>query len=133
MHKELDYILWVEDSLVDIKLVKLVLKKANYKGGLEIINYGKQVLPFLEKSIDALPKLMILDLRLPDINGLEILKKIKSDKRLSRIPVMVRTGIGHPNLPSQCKKLGADYFIEKGVDLNDVIRQVKEIMKIVGK
>src|SRR6478609_9085501 len=91
-------ILLVEDSATDLELTLRALKKANLANRIEVVRDGQEALDFLfaqnhyrERSIADKPRLVLLDLKLPKVDGLEVLKAVKSDARTRSIPIVVLT------------------------------------------
>ncbi len=84
-------ILLVEDDRVDIMTVKRALKDLKITNPLNITRNGEEALAFLQDERNQRPSIILLDLNMPRMNGLEFLKIIKQDKTLRRIPVIVLT------------------------------------------
>ena len=91
-------ILLVEDNPNDVELTLRGLKKHNLANKVHVVRDGAEALDYIfckgqyaDRSIDNAPKFIILDLKLPKVNGLEVLRKIKSDERTKVIPVVVLT------------------------------------------
>lgn len=87
-------ILLVEDSESDARLIKEFLKEVNANSELNIVTDGVEALSFLHthcKPVDECPSIVILDLNLPRMGGHEVLKEMKKDKDLKRIPVIILT------------------------------------------
>ena len=127
MEKKQKTILIVEDEVFLSNLLKLNLEKE----GLEVIQVfsGKEVTKelLIEKKID----LILLDLILPDKNGFEILKEIKGDPALSKIPVIILSNLGQEEDILKGKKLGVkDYFVKAKEPIEVIIKKVKNILKV---
>lgn len=84
-------ILLVEDDLVDAMTVKKVLKELEVKNPLITCKNGEEALEWLQSATHSLPGIILLDLNMPKMNGLEFLRVIKADDRLKVIPVVVLT------------------------------------------
>jgi len=80
----------------------------------------------LDQIVQQRPDLILLDLMMPDISGLEVLEWLRSDPSLSSIPVLVVTAWGHTEMRSKCLSLGAAGFIAKPFSLRDLARKVDE-------
>lgn len=107
-------ILFIEDDLTAIEVYEDALKKAGFD--IESLQWGRDGLARLEEIKEGKkekPDLILLDLILPDINGLEILKKAKEDKDLKEIPFIVLTNYGDPKLEQECRKVGIEEHIDK--------------------
>jgi two-component system response regulator len=118
-------ILLVEDNPHDVELTTRALKKRNLANTLYAVEDGVEALDFLfsrgkyshRKGVDH-PKLVLLDLKLPKLNGLEVLKLIKSDPHTSKIPVvMVTSSREDPDIQS-AYELGANSYVVKPVDFD---------------
>jgi len=127
MEKKQKTILIVEDEVFLSNLLKLNLEKEDLKV-IQVFN-GKEVTKelLIEKKID----LILLDLILPDKNGFEILKEIKSDPVLSKIPVIILSNLGQEEDILKGKKLGVkDYFVKAKEPIEVIIKKVKNILKV---
>lgn len=133
MTTPLKHILLVEDSQAEAILLLEAFKLFKCKAQIEILTYGREVMPFLNSRASNLPDLIILDLKLPDIDGKEILKTLKSDPKLSCIPIVVRTGFSSEMEKLYCADLGVDGYWEKKDDINDIEIQLEEIKNLLCK
>lgn len=119
-------ILLVEDSENDLLLVTHALKDANISNRIFAVRDGAAALDFLfctgefayRQSGDQ-PQVILLDLNLPKIGGVEVLRRIKADTRTRSIPVVVLTSSKHDLDIVSCKRLGADTYIVKPVDFKN--------------
>ncbi len=84
-------ILLVEDDIVDVASVERILKDLNITTPLVHLNNGKEALEYLRNTNNQRPSLILLDLNMPVMNGLEFLKVIKADETLKKLPVVVLT------------------------------------------
>ena len=84
-------ILLIEDDCVDAMAVKRALKNIKVTNQLDIVSDGEQGLAFLRDPQNEKPGIILLDLNMPRVNGIEFLKEIKQDQELKRIPVVVLT------------------------------------------
>jgi two-component system response regulator len=116
-------ILIVEDSSADLELALRSLRKANLANHIEIARDGVEALEFLfgegahaGRQLDDGPRVILLDLKLPRVDGLEVLKRIKSDSRTSMIPVVVLTSSKEQNDVVESYKLGVNSYIVKPVN-----------------
>lgn len=123
-------ILLIEDNAKDAELILVALENCNQKhnvflveDGLEAINYLFYQGDFLQ-STHKLPVLILLDLKIPKINGFKVLEKIKKDPKLKNIPVVVLTSSSNSEDVSRCYKLGANAFVIKPTSF-------KEFQKII--
>lgn len=127
-------ILLVEDNPNDAELTLRALKKnriANdihwVKDGAEALDYFFATGDYSERDSSITPKLVILDLKLPKVDGLEILRIVKADERTKHIPIVVLTSSREESDIVASYKLGANSFIVKPVDFAKFIEAVKEL------
>ena len=119
-------ILLVEDNDNDTLLVVQALKEANLtnriftvRDGAAALNYLFCTGEFAYRRLNDHPQVILLDLNLPKIDGLEVLRRIKVDTRTRHIPVVVLTASKFDDAIATCKRLGADSFIAKPVDFQN--------------
>lgn len=124
-------ILLVEDNPGDVRLTKEALKEAKVRNNLHIVEDGVAAMAFLHQQdtyIDApRPDLVLLDLNLPRKDGREVLKEIKEDPELKRIPVVVMTTSQAEEDILRSYNLHANCYVTKPVDLDQFINIVKSI------
>lgn len=110
-------ILLVEDDPGDVFLIREALKNSSLEFDLHIADNGEKALDYLYRRASfaavARPDLIVLDLNLPRINGLEVLRDIKSVPELSTIPVIVLTTSKNEADATLCRELGASDFLSK--------------------
>ncbi|HUB86312.1 MAG TPA: response regulator [Verrucomicrobiae bacterium] len=123
---ELAEILMVEDTDTDLLLVTQALKKANITNRMFAVRDGAAALDFLfctgefsYRRINDQPQVILLDINLPKIDGLEVLRRIKADPRTRSIPVVMLTSSKHDLDIATCKRLGAQAYIVKPVDFQN--------------
>src|SRR5712691_1458826 len=131
---ELD-ILLVEDNQDDVDLALHALRREKLANHIFVVHDGEEALDFLfcrgafsERSVDRPPKLVLLDLKLPKVDGLEVLKQVKSDLRTKTIPVVIMTSSKEERDLVAGYNLGANSYIQKPVDFE----QFRETVKCVG-
>ena len=125
-------ILLVEDNPDDVFLTELAIKESDIQGSLTLANNGKAALEILNDTVDIrekLPDLILLDINLPKINGLEVLKKIKSNKLTASIPIVVFTSSDTMSDMKSSYESGADLYIRKP----NSIQEYKKIMKYIAE
>ena len=127
-------ILLVEDNQTDAELTIRALKKRNLANSLEWVKDGAEALDFIfatgkyaERNINSTPKVILLDLRLPKVDGLEVLQKIKSDERTKTIPVVILTSSNEDRDITECNKLGVNSYINKPVDFDHFSETVAKL------
>ncbi len=91
MIRDMKTILLVEDDRVDVMTVKRALKELNVPNPLKVAGNGEEALEYLEDQSNPKPGIILLDLNMPKMNGIEFLKVVKQDEALRRIPVVVLT------------------------------------------
>jgi CheY-like chemotaxis protein len=119
-------ILLVEDNENDLLLTMQALKTANLTNRIFVVRDGAAALDYLfctgefaYRHINDQPQVILLDLNMPKIDGLEVLRRVKADARTRAIPVVVLTSSKHDSAITTCKRLGAETFIAKPVDFQN--------------
>lgn len=127
-------ILLVEDNVSDEKLVKRAFNKANIISRLKVVRDGAEALDFIfgsgvykGRNINQLPKFVMLDLKLPKVNGLEVLKKIRENKITAMLPVVMFTSSQEVSDILNCYQSGANSYIVKPIDFGDFVAAVTGI------
>jgi chemotaxis family two-component system response regulator Rcp1 len=110
-------VLLVEDNEGDVVLAKEAFRRVSSDINITHIYDGEDVIAYLNSKIITLPNLIVLDLNLPGMNGLEILKFIKSTEHIKNIPVVVFTTSNNLKDISKCTELKADSYVIKPIDL----------------
>lgn len=124
-------ILLVEDELDDIKLTQRALERSSVKSELFVVRDGQEALDFLYRRGShgeaPRPDLIFLDLKLPKVNGHEVLAKIKQDERLRRIPVIVLTVSRSEEDMVRAFDSGASGYIHKPASSSEFIKVVNTV------
>jgi two-component system response regulator len=127
-------ILLVEDNMSDAELTIRALKKNNLANHLVHLEDGQEALDYIfaegnyaNRNIENTPKLILLDLKMPKINGIQVLQKIKSDDRTKKIPVIVLTSSKEDPDIEKCYLLGANSYVVKPVQFEKFLAAVSEI------
>jgi CheY-like chemotaxis protein len=126
-------ILIVEDDPNDVELTLTALTDYNLANEVVITRDGQQALDYLycrgefSSRPAGNPAVMLLDLKLPKIGGLEVLQQIKSDERLKLIPVVVLTSSNEEKDMMRSYKLGVNAYVVKPVDFHEFVNAVKEL------
>ncbi|MBI5003971.1 response regulator [Candidatus Kaiserbacteria bacterium] len=122
-------ILLVEDNQNDSELTLRALRKHNLANHIHTVEDGEAALEFIfctgryaSRDIVIPPKVILLDLKLPKVNGLEVLKKIKSDERTKSIPVVILTSSAETSDLESAYLLGVNSYLVKPVDFEKFIR-----------
>lgn len=127
-------ILFVEDSIDDATLTIRALTKNGFTNRLHHVKDGAEALDFIyckgmytSRNSKEHPKLILLDLKMPKVSGMQVLEKIKSDPDLKSIPVVILTSSKEDPDIKKCYALGANSYIVKPVDSNNFFLAIKEI------
>ena len=125
-------ILLVEDSLVDARFAIGSLKQGDIRHRLTLVRDGQEAVAFLRRegvfARAPRPDLILLDLLLPKMNGVEVLAVVREDNDLYDIPAVILTASSDEEYREQCEMLGVDGYIRKPVDLEkflDIVRALK--------
>lgn len=126
-------ILLVEDDPNDVTLTLRALEKNNLANKLFVVKDGAEALDFIfgtglyaTRDINSPPKVVFLDLKLPKVDGLEVLKKIKSDARTKVIPVVVVTSSQETQDIQTCYQLGVNSFIQKPIEFDTFVKAISD-------
>ncbi len=127
-------ILLVEDNPTDAELCIRALKKNNLANKLVWVKDGAEALDFLfstgayaDRGPTCPPKVVLLDLRLPKVDGMEVLRKVKAEERTRAIPVVVLTSSKEEVDLEECYKLGVNSYISKPVEFDAFAKTVSEL------
>jgi CheY-like chemotaxis protein len=126
-------ILIVEDDPNDVELTLTALADYNLANEVVVTRDGQQALDYLysrgqySARPGGNPAVMLLDLKLPKINGLEVLQQIRSDERLKMIPVVVLTSSNEEKDVIRSYSLGVNAYVVKPVDFHEFVNAVKEL------
>jgi two-component system response regulator len=128
------HILLVEDNPSDAELTLRALKKAHVTNDVHVVRDGAEALEFLfgegayaARAGAALPRVVLLDLKLPKVDGLEVLRRVKADKRTKMIPVVVLTSSREESDLVASYHLGANSYIVKPVDSDKFFEAVHQV------
>ncbi len=127
-------ILIVEDSPDDVELTIRVLKQNNIFNEIVVVDDGAEALDYLfgegkysDRDMSTMPTVILLDLKLPKLDGLEVLKKIRADKRTELLPVVVLTSSKGEQNKIASYSLGATSYIQKPVDITSFSEVTKRL------
>lgn len=128
------FILLVEDNDDDVQLTLRALRQNHVANKVEVVRDGREALDFLfaegshEGRVAAdLPQLVLLDLKLPKIGGLEVLEAVRADPRTRRLPVVILTSSNVESDLASSYDLGANSYIRKPVDFTQFIEAVRQL------
>jgi DNA-binding response OmpR family regulator len=126
-------ILLVEDDPRDVELTMTALADYNLANEVVVTHDGEEALDYLycrgkfQTRMNQNPAVMLLDLKLPKVDGLEVLEKVKSDEKLKVIPVVVLTSSREERDMVASYKLGVNAYVVKPVDFHEFINAIKEL------
>jgi len=127
-------ILLVEDNASDAEMTIAALKKNGLANRLLRVKDGAAALDFIfaegeyaGRNIEDKPKVILLDLKLPKVNGIEVLKKIRTDERTKNIPVVMLTSSKEDPDIKNCYDLGVNSYVVKPVEFEDFQKAVTEL------
>lgn len=127
-------ILLVEDNASDAELTLRALKKHRLVNQIQVVTDGEEALDFIfgrgsftDRKDERPPKLILLDLKLPKVDGLEVLRIIKSDPKTKTIPVVVLTSSSEENDIIESYKLGVNSYIVKPVDFDKFMESIDHL------
>ncbi len=122
-------ILLVEDNPMDVDLTRRAFSRHNLANPLEVARDGKEALDLIDgwKEGDAVPSVILLDLKLPKVSGLEVLRAIRAHPAFGAVPVVVLTSSSEDNDIHEAYSLGANSYIVKPVEFEKFIEVARQI------
>jgi two-component system, response regulator len=128
-------IILVEDNPADVEMTLSALKDHNLANRVHVLKDGAEALSYIMNNVDCRPgkadehrpKVILLDLKLPKIDGLEVLRRIRSDERTKSVPVVILTSSNEERDRIEGYKLGVNSYVVKPVDFAEFAKAVKEI------
>ena len=130
---ELKRILLVEDSLNDIELILTSLAENNLGNEVVVVRDGEEALDYLYRRgvfrlrREGNPVVVMLDLKLPKVDGFEVLGRLKSEPNLRAIPVVVLTSSREERDLSRCYELGTNAYVVKPIDFHEFVDAIKNL------
>jgi len=127
-------VLLIEDNPVDTAVTLGAFKAARFKNRVTVIEDGEQALDYFfcrgkysHRRIAELPEIVLLDLNLPKVSGLEVLRRVKADKRTPMVRVIVLTGSDKASDIAECRRLGAEAYLAKPVNFHSLIKATPQL------
>lgn len=127
-------ILLVEDNAHDVELTLRAFKKHNLSNRVQVCRDGAEALDYLfgegefqGRNVENAPRVVLLDLKLPKINGLEVLQRIKSDPRTQKVPVVVMTSSKEERDLVDSYRIGVNSYIVKPVNFEQFTEAVQKV------
>jgi two-component system response regulator len=127
-------ILLVEDNPDDVALTLRALKKNNIANEVIVVGDGEEALAYLTgtgsyagRTVAVLPQVVLLDLKLPKVSGLEVLRAVRADPRTQLLPVVILTSSSEEPDIIASYQLGANSYIRKPVDFNQFLEAVRQL------
>jgi two-component system response regulator len=134
MVDEIVEILLVEDNANDAELALRALRKKRLANHIQLVRDGEEALDFIfcrgtynARSFNHFPKLILLDLKLPKVDGMEVLRQLKADSRTRLIPVAILTSSKEDNDMTRGYALGVNSYIQKPVDFEQLCETVSQL------
>ncbi len=134
LNVEVVEVLLVEDNPYDIELTLRALKKHSCARDVFVVKDGAEALAFLfgtgayaHRAAGPMPRVILLDLKLPKVDGLEVLRRIKSDERTRCVPVVVLTSSREERDVAECYRLGVNSYVVKPVAYDALVESVAEL------
>lgn len=122
-------VLLVEDDLKDVELTLSAFKKARFTNRVHVVNDGAEALDYIfcrgsyvHRTSEKHPHIILLDLNLPKVNGLEVLRRVKAEKTTRMIPVVILTASQNSRDVAECERLGAEAYLAKPVNFQSLIK-----------
>lgn len=132
-------ILLVEDDLQDVQLMLAALEQHHLADRVFVVHDGAEALDYLfyrgafEHRLRNYPVLVLLDLKMPKVDGLEVLRVIKADERLKHIPVVVLSSSRETSDLAECYRHGVNGYVVKAMDYQSFMTSVRQIGAFWGK
>lgn len=129
MHEDLSPILLVEDRITDIDLTKRAFARRRLLNPIEVARDGEEALAYIDRwdAGEPLPIFVLLDLKLPKLSGLEVLRQMKHHPTYSTIPIIVLTTSAEDHDIEEAYRLGCNSYIVKPVEFNNFMEVAAQI------
>lgn len=127
-------ILLVEDNPHDLEMTMRVLKKNHFANHVTAVRDGAEALDFIfargayaSRNIANVPRVVFLDLKLPKVDGIEVLRQIKGDERTRRIPVVIITSSAEERDRVESYQLGVNSYVVKPIEFDNFVKTIGEL------
>lgn len=127
-------ILLVEDNMSDAEMTIRALKKNNLSNRILHLKDGAEALDFIfaegnysNRKIENIPKVILLDLKMPKVNGIQVLQRIKADERTKKIPIVVLTSSKEDPDIKECYSLGVNSYVVKPVQFEQFVKTISDL------
>lgn len=127
-------ILLVEDNMSDAEMTIRALKKNNLSNRILHLKDGAEALDFIfaegnysNRKIENMPKVILLDLKMPKVNGIQVLQRIKADERTKKIPIVVLTSSKEDPDIKECYSLGVNSYVVKPVQFEQFVKTISDL------
>lgn len=114
----------IEDNENNRELISFILTYAGYE-----VQLAKNGLEGIQMTQNELPDFIILDIQLPDIDGFEVLKNLRSDKKFENIPIIIMSSYALDGDKKRIKDLGGNYYIEKPIIPETIMCEIENVLK----
>jgi len=125
-------ILLVEDNPDEVELTIIAFRRNNLADKVHVVRDGEEALDFFfcrgaysDRRFDTPPKLVLLDLKLPKVDGLDVLREVKADRRTKSVPIVVMTSSTQPRDMVEGYQLGVNSYIQKPVNFDQFQKLIK--------
>jgi two-component system response regulator len=127
-------ILLVEDEQADAVLTLRALKRINTENKIFVVRDGVDALDFLfcsnkhaDRDPQDMPRLLLLDINLPTVNGLEVLRRVRADERTRHMPIVMLTSSNEPEHVAESYKNGANFYVHKSIDFTRFEEKMRKL------
>jgi two-component system, response regulator len=134
MRGETGGILMVEDDPQDVELTLRAFRNENIGNRIQVVRDGEEALDYLfcrgeysQRTLEQLPALILLDLKLPKVDGFQLIRQIRNSDECGAIPVVVLTSSGEPRDVMESYRLGANSYIQKPVDTREFRQAIRTL------
>lgn len=121
-------IILVEDNMADVELAKLAFQSISNDLEIEHLLDGEELMEFLGNEVPENIVLILLDLNMPRMGGIEVLKRLNKDGELKKLPIIVFTSSNHQADIKKCYDLGANAYVNKPIDFSELEKTVETIV-----